>query len=94
MTDAAAPTPPAARAHANVATPWSTGARTLIWGFVLSGVAVALLLIGANPNPDDPSATQPSTVVGVIVGAVGFPLLLLGLIAVGVRIGLDDRDGR
>jgi hypothetical protein len=54
---------------------------------------VALRLIGASSNPNDPDGAHPALVLGVLVGVIGVPILLVGIIADGVRIGLDDRDG-
>jgi hypothetical protein len=65
-----------------------------MWGLALSTVSVLSLLIGANPNPDNPTAVQPVLVFGVIAALVAAPVLLVGSIAVGVRMGLDDRDAR
>jgi hypothetical protein len=36
---------------------------------------------------------QPVLVIGWIVGAIAAPILLIGIIAVGIRMGLDDRNG-
>ena len=90
MTDATAPTPAAAAAAETL----TTGARTLLWGAGLSALAAICIVLGSQPAADGSGDVGPALVLGWIVGAIAAPLLLIGIIAVGVRMGLDDRDGR
>jgi hypothetical protein len=91
MTDAAE-APPNPHVHANVTVPWSNGTRTLVWGAVLTALSVVLVLMGAQPSDDGSTGLQPAFFVGLAIGALAWPMLLLGIVAVGVRMGLNDRD--
>ena len=92
MTDAVEPSPPGPQVHANVTVPWSNGTRLLVWGAALTALSVALILMGSQPPADGSTRVQPILVIGGIIGIVAWPTLLLGIVAVGVRIGLDDRE--
>jgi choline-glycine betaine transporter len=86
--------PPAPKAVPASTTPSgaaTSGAKTLFWGVLLMIVAVILIVAGSqtSDNGDDMhSAVQ----LGWVLGALASPLILIGCIAVGVRMGLTDRD--
>jgi hypothetical protein len=90
MTDAAAPqTPPAAAAPARL----DTGAwPRVMWGGLLTFLAAALILGGATNHDSDGHPMMDVILVGVAVALVGLPTLLIGIIATGIRVGLEDRE--
>jgi hypothetical protein len=72
-----------------------TYASTLL---LLAGTAIvfvgACLAAGSTnaTNGDGTTGSSAELVFGAAVAAVGLPLMLAGVIAVGIRIGLRDRD--
>jgi hypothetical protein len=93
MTDAAVPSTPAQDVGAGSGTIPSTGGRTLLWGAGLMALGLLCTILGSQPATDGSTDLQPVLVLGWIVGAIAAPILLIGIIAVGVRMGLDDHDG-
>jgi hypothetical protein len=59
------------------------------WGFVLALAATFMVVAGSAAN-NDGAANGDLQLLGLVVGALGAPLLLVGLIAAGVRLGLSD----
>ncbi len=92
MTDAAAPVPPDAPRATTLYRPAASASRPLVWGALLTGLAMALLYAGLTSTSGLDGGPD-STFVGlsIIVAMAGLPMLLIGVIAVGVRIGLEDR---
>jgi hypothetical protein len=96
MTDVRAPSapPPASDAvHTNPFLPVgaSNGARTLFWRIAVMVVAV-VMVVGAAQSPDSGNDLQGVAALGWALGALALPLVLIGSIAVGVRMGLRDHE--
>jgi hypothetical protein len=80
----AAKAPPA---HAAV----SAGARMLYWGFPLMILAGLLIIAGLQPS-DSSNDMHSELQLGWVLFGLSLPLVLIGCVAVGVRMGLHDRD--
>ncbi|BEP14603.1 hypothetical protein acdb102_29140 [Acidothermaceae bacterium B102] len=94
MTDAEPSQPVnAAPAPVQLAGDTTSGAKTLFWGALIMVVAVILIVAGSSSSSDGSSDTlQSAGELGWVMAALAAPFVLIGCIAVGVRMGLRDRD--
>jgi hypothetical protein len=73
----------------------SSGVRTLCWGILLMIVGGVMVIAGAasSDGGDSSSETiQTAVQLGWLLGALALPLVLIGCIAIGVRMGLRDHS--
>jgi len=64
----------------------------LLCGVTLDVLGAVLVGLGLTTTNADGSAggNTAAVVVGAVIGVVGLPLMLIGVLAVGIRIGLRE----